>query len=95
MCLFGKRVFEDVAKDLERRSSWIIQEDSKSTMNDTLLLRRAEETHTQKENYMKMDVVVQCEGNVTMMAETPVLHLYTKERQGLSATTRSWETGMD
>lgn len=44
---------------------------------------------------MKTDVVAQCKGNVTMKAETGVMHPYAKECQGLSATSRSWETGMD
>lgn len=39
-----------VVKDLERRrSSWVIGVDSKSTMNETLM-RRVEETHTEREN---------------------------------------------
>ena len=64
---------EDVGKDLGRRSSWIIEGGSKPIMNDTLL-RRAEGAHTQREDYMKTDVVAQCKGNVTMKAETGVMH---------------------
>ena len=47
MTLFGKRVFADVIKDLEKRSSWIIQE-ALYQMTSILIRNRREDTDTGK-----------------------------------------------